>query len=579
MKSRIVLLLAFAMLLSACEFSLAGDLTPPPGSELSGTTPTPQPIEYPAQTPDPLNGAQIYIESCAPCHGVSGFGDGAQAGELPFAPAPLGDPDLAYASVPADWHHMITNGNLDRFMPPFAEALSLQQRWDVLAYTLSLSWDQDLLGPGEMRYLEAEQSLPAADLESLAGQSLFDLAASLEGYSQQDALALATYLQAQAFGLNTPSDVAPTPPAESDAEATPDDGSTQIGTAQGQVVNGTTGEAVGGLPVLLHAYEHTTEVFTLESTVAANGRFQFEDVELREDYVYFAAVDYAGLTYFSEFVSPTQGSLDFEIPIAVYETAAETEDIVAERVHFVVEFLSQGRIRLVQLVLLSNLGDRALVPDDDGTPSLHYRLPAEASNLVFEQGAIGERYIPEAEGFGDLRAVLPGEGSYQLLFAYDLPYSRGLDFELPIDWPADSVIILLPEGEITLSGGSFVDAGAQTLDSATYHAYAAGALSAGDSIQFELNGAHPLGGSQLLSLASSDEFLVGLIALTAAVGAAYLYLRRYGDTPRRSDQLLDEILALDKRYAAGEVSEAVYAKRRAALKERLAAALDKEGQT
>jgi mono/diheme cytochrome c family protein len=571
---RAAVLVLLALLLSACEFSLAGDLIPPPGAELTGATPTPQPIEYPAQIPDPINGAQIYIESCAPCHGASGLGDGAMAGELPFAPAPIGDPDLVYASAPLDWYRMITNGNLDRFMPPFAEALSLQQRWDALAYALSLSWDQDLLGPGELLYLEAEQSLPAADVQSLADQSLLDLATSLEGYSEQEALALATYLQSEAFGLNTATAAAPTPAADAETEA--DAGSAQSGVASGQVVNGTSGEAVGGLPVLLHAYQHTTEMFTLESELAADGSFQFDDVELRDDYVYFAAVDYAGLTYFSEFVSPSDGSLDFVTPISVYETTADPENIVAERLHFVVEFPSQGRVRLVQLVLLSNFGDRALAPADDGTPSLHYNLPAEASNLVFEQGEVGERYIPEAAGFGDIRAVLPGEGTYQVLFAYELPYSRGLDFELPVEWPVDAVIVFLPEGDITLNGESFVDAGAQTLDAAVYNAYTAGAVPGGDSIKFELSGPHPLGGSSLLALANSDQVLIGMIALTAAVGLAYLYLRRYGETPGRSVQLLDEILALDERYAAGEVSEAVYAKRRAALKARLAAALDQE---
>lgn len=578
MKSRLGLLITLALLLSACEFSLAGDLTPPPGSELTGATPTAQPIEYPTQIPDLLNGAQIYVASCAPCHGATGLGDGVQAGELPFAPAPIGDDGLAYASAPVDWYHLISTGNLDRFMPPFAEALTVQERWEVLAYTLSLSWDQDLLGPGELLYLEAEDSLPPADLQSLAGQPLLDLAASLDAYSGQDALAVATYLQSEAFGLNATADAASTAQPATDTEDALENSAAQRGPASGQVRNGTTGESVGGLPVMLHAYEHTSEVFTLESTLDAEGSFRFEDVELLAEYVYFAAVDYEGLTYFSEFVAPADGRLEFSAPIEVYETTTATETIVAERVHFVIEFPAQGRVRLVQLVLLSNFGDRAVVPAADGTPSLHFNLPAEASNLAFEQGELGQRYVPQDDGFGDLRAVLPGEGTYQLIYAYELPYSRGLDFELPLDWPADAAIVFVPEGDISLGGATFVPSGDQSLDGAAYQAYTAGALPAGDSIRFELSGAHPLGGGGLVSLASSDEFLVGLIALTAAVGVAYLYLRRYGDAPGRSEKLLDEIIALDERYASGQVSEALYAKRRSALKARLADAMDKEGR-
>jgi hypothetical protein len=69
--------------LSACSFSLAEDITPPPGAEqvnLPGTQ-SPPSVEmvYPLVPPNPINGQAIYAEKCAPCHGATGQGDGPKA--------------------------------------------------------------------------------------------------------------------------------------------------------------------------------------------------------------------------------------------------------------------------------------------------------------------------------------------------------------------------------------------------------------------------------------------------------------------------------------------------------------------
>ena len=59
--------------LSGCNFSLAADVTPPPGyqpqpaiQEQAEATSGPL---YPLVPPDPQKGQAIYAEKCAPCHG------------------------------------------------------------------------------------------------------------------------------------------------------------------------------------------------------------------------------------------------------------------------------------------------------------------------------------------------------------------------------------------------------------------------------------------------------------------------------------------------------------------------------
>ena len=73
MKLRFVLIVAFAslaLLLAACNFTMAADVTPPPNY----VPPTPVaalgPL-FPAQAPSTETGAMIFADKCAACHGAA----------------------------------------------------------------------------------------------------------------------------------------------------------------------------------------------------------------------------------------------------------------------------------------------------------------------------------------------------------------------------------------------------------------------------------------------------------------------------------------------------------------------------
>ncbi|MCS6993625.1 MAG: cytochrome c, partial [Anaerolineales bacterium] len=134
---RFVSIVFLSFLLTGC-ISLAEDVTPPPGYMAPTPAPTLSAEVFPASSPDVNSGAAIYAEKCAPCHGVTGQGDGPQAAQLPVVVPPLGRPDYAFDKSPVRWYQIVTQGNLQNFMPGFT-SLSDQQRWDVVAYALSLS--------------------------------------------------------------------------------------------------------------------------------------------------------------------------------------------------------------------------------------------------------------------------------------------------------------------------------------------------------------------------------------------------------------------------------------------------------
>ena len=149
MRKGYTLILLFSVFIASC--GLGSDLTPPPAlgtsqaeqtfiqpTESLQPTSTAEAQEVSIASPSSERGAPIYLQECAPCHGEYGLGDGPQVDQLPYAVAPIGDVSLARTASPADWFDIVSHGNIERYMPGF-ENLSEEERWDVVAYTFSLS--------------------------------------------------------------------------------------------------------------------------------------------------------------------------------------------------------------------------------------------------------------------------------------------------------------------------------------------------------------------------------------------------------------------------------------------------------
>src|SRR5688572_4867634 len=139
--------ITFALLLSACNFTLAEDITPPPNYVPPTPAPTLGPL-FPAQAPNTQNGAAIYAEKCAPCHGETGLGDGEQGIQLGVTVPAFGLSEVARPASLAQWYTVVTQGNIERFMPPFA-SLSDQERWDVVAYVMTLHTSPENIEKGK----------------------------------------------------------------------------------------------------------------------------------------------------------------------------------------------------------------------------------------------------------------------------------------------------------------------------------------------------------------------------------------------------------------------------------------------
>jgi mono/diheme cytochrome c family protein len=630
-----IVFIALALALSACSFSLAEDVTPPPGYQPPPPRPQ-EPVEafapsLPGQAPDPAQGAAIYVESCAPCHGPTGLGDGAQAAQLPNPVPPLGDPELARVVEPLDWFTMVSQGNLENFMPPFSGSLTESQRWDVLAFVFSLSAPESAITEGETLYQascanchgsagqgdgpEAVNLSTAppdfSDPAYMAGRSLTEIyeaislgqAPTMPAYEaeldQSARWVLTHYVQSLSF--SQPDEavaevdtelVDAEEPAESPAEGNPvaeapEAAAAQHGIVTGQVINGSGGEVPGALEVTLHAFDHIQEIFTDTVKIAEDGTYRFENVEMPEDRIFMVTVDYSEATYNSD-LGIVEAEVDaIDLPLFIFDTTTDSSLLAVDRLHIFIEPAEAGMIQVTELYLITNPSDRVVVAAEAGQPVVRYTLPEGATNLQFQTGSAESRFVQTDDGFGDTVGVPPGSGQYQVMYAYNMPYDRKLEFEKPHNLPVNAVTILMPDMGLRVRSDQLVDTGPRDIQGETFFVYTGNRLEAGQALSVSLSGQVRTPGLPSDGPMTSNSLVIGLAALgVALVGSGVWLFRRNQVSVAASgagysapevvgngtqEGVIDAIIALDDLYKAGDLPEAAYRKRRAELKDKLRA--------
>ncbi len=632
--SQVFALCLFTLLISAC--SLAGDVTPPPGYEqqLPQEPPvaavTPEPLSgplYPLAAPDLETGAAIYAEKCIQCHGENGLGDGPQAAQLPNPVAAIGSSEVARQASPASWYSMVTRGNLERFMPGFA-SLTDAERWDVVAYAFSLS-----AAPGEdetaaQLYAEncaachgengagdgpeaaglsappASFADPARTTQKTAADHFTaisegvppDMPAFEESLSEAERWSLASHLRNMTFHApgslaeaEEPSGEEEPPAGENGEEAQPTAlaaAENGAGVITGQVINASGGEVPSDLVLMLHGFDNVQAVITSTTDIRPDGSFAFEEIEMPLGRSFVVVAEFGGASYASDIASVQEGASSLELPVTIYETTADLSQVSINRLHLFFEFVDASTVRVIELYILSNNGNKTVVGPGDGEPVIEFQIPEAAAGLEFQDGVLGGRYIATDKGFADTLPIRPGTAHYQVLFAYNLPYERKLEFSQPPPLPVEAVVVLVPEGSIQVRGEGLEDDGVQDMEGAQYHLYSVSRLGAGEALNLTITG-RPAGSRPTLSLGTSGGLVIGLAGLGLALVAAGLVLYRRSQTPEAEegiesagldeeelgpenpDSLMDAILALDDLYAAGKLPEEAYLQRRGALKARL----------
>jgi len=610
MKLRYIILFTFiAIIITACNFTLAEDVTPPPG--YVSPTPAPTLVLVPQQTPNIADGAMIYAEKCAACHGDSGLGDGAQGLQLPVPVKAFGLPDIARPASPAQYFTTVTRGNMDRYMPPFS-SLNDQQRWDVIAYVLTLHTTPEQVAQGKELFdsncakcstdffkdQTQMSALSDVELARIIRNGNDQVPAFGKNFSDDDLWAAAAYLRSLSFDTSnlaqgpsasaTQAVVAGTPAPDASA-STSQVFALGYGTVQGTIDNKTGSALPSDLVVTLHGFDHATganagatEVYTQEVKLNPDNTFKVNDVELPEGRIFLAEASYSGITMKSDIGVVNSGDTSISLPtITLYNVTKDTSTLVVDELHIFVQSDGSGTYQIIALYNFRNPGTSVvavnLSPNQQEIPFLKY--PTNAQQLGYEAVQDSAPLISLDNGF----AMPPSDQSYGIMaFSSVSESAKSITQEIALS--TNTVRIFVPDG-VSLKGDKLTQESPQDIQGKTYQSYVANHVNAGDSLTFEVSGSPKATATDSTSSALSSHTLligIGILGLVLVLAGAFMYMRERKGSPAADDEedgdeeeaefssaddVMDAIIALDDLHREKKISEDTYQKRRTELKE------------
>jgi hypothetical protein len=368
----------------------------------------------------------------------------------------------------------------------------------------------------------------------------------------------------------------------------------------GVIFYGSGADLPEALSVTLYAYQPGQVamdlVLTTTTTTRPGGAFTFENVANPEGSVFMTSVTYAGVPYHS---TPSMGE---PMTITVFETTTTTDHLLADQLHLIFGFSEAGDLQVMEVYILTNVGNQTIVAGEGRRFMVDFPLPDGAQTPDFRSGLVGEAELETNDGIWEIPAVRPG-GLYGVSYTFSMPYSGKITLNQPIELPVSSVGALLPAlGTLKIESTALVDGGLSDFGGVSYHVYTGESLRAGSQLAVKITGNPNATASKAAtgSLESRLGLIIGLGAFGLALILAGVWLSRRTrlasteleaemvegeetgqeeeatDTPENAEALMDDIIALDDLYQAGELPEAAYRERRDELKEKLRAVVGDE---
>ena len=349
-----------------------------------------------------------------------------------------------------------------------------------------------------------------------------------------------------------------------------------------QVVNGSGGELPADVPVTLYGLDGMTLVFSQTLQTGVEGLYTFSGVEMPAGRTFLAMAEHAGGVYGSGVAEAGAVPADFQLQVVVYDTSTDASVLTADRIHILIEFLDARNIQVVEVFTISNPTNRVVVAEEKGGPVAVFSLPEGATNLQFQDSVLGERYLEVPGGFADTSPVEPGLAGYQVVFVFEMPYNRKLQFAQPVNMTTDGLLVLLPDAGVKLSGNLIQEEDLREFQGTQYRVYQGGSISAGGQLTFDLSGSPRLGSPFQFTPETIRNLAIGLVTFGLAIILVGVWLFRRSPAaeaglalpvtealPDDPDLLMDAIIALDDLHQAGKLPDEEHQSRRVALKERL----------
>jgi mono/diheme cytochrome c family protein len=525
-------------------------------------------IEPPA-TFDLQEGANLFVTSCAPCHGETGMGDGPTASAF-TCPVPAlaqrGDD-----AVLEEWFTIVRGGKRESegcIMPPWSNRLTNDEMWNVAAYAFAL------------RDGDVPQPQPATTEEPIE---------VAQGQPTESATEASPAVTEEPVDSSTP---APTT-------------ITETFTLQGTITNGTAGASIPQNLSLtlrvaaLNADGQPEEIFNAQTTSDASGNYSFTGVPLNLQSIASVQAEYGGITQFSPslLVADVQGD-SYDLPITVYETTADSAGVQLQTSEVFIDAVTSEEASLIyQSFVFVNNSDRVYVGQNNQT--LRIDLPNNIVNATVETfTGSSERFQLVEEGnatyFYDSAPVFPGPNE-GILATYNKSYEGRMTLEHTFAYEVGTVRVFIAQWRgLRLESDQLQPTDGRSLDDGSnYLGFQMTApLPAGSLLSYEISdGPTPTSSTTTSTenesfLQENRSFILGIGVLLVIAGGMYmlydlqktrLTVKQQGSASTKPapksrgsrEELIAQIAALDEEYEAGNLDQAEYENQREALKETL----------
>ncbi len=354
------------------------------------------------------------------------------------------------------------------------------------------------------------------------------------------------------------------------------------------VHNGSSSEVPEDLTISLKGYDGQQIVMQTSHELGDTYVHCFTSIEYKSDRQYIAETDYNGIVFQSQTIEGTDittGGIA-SLLITIYDTTKDMSTLEIERAHFFLDFSGTGRsMQVIQLFVVSNHGQYAVIPLETEEPLLYFDLPQNAYNLALEGGNLGKRFIKTQFGFGDTQPILPGMSEHQVLYTYELPYDNLAQISLTLPLPANSVVVAIPAQGVELESEQLIDSGTRVIQGINMRLYKATDLTAGQYIDMIITGwppnVRPPGGRSLSNLIiglSSFLVVLNILVFWLIIKTRNLRPQTVAHDEEVKKEILDAIITLDDLHRSDEIPENAYHARRAYLKEQLHQIISKTGK-
>ena len=212
---------------------------------------------------------------------------------------------------------------------------------------------------------------------------------------------------------------------------------------KGVVVNDTTGQPITATTITLYIEQLNKDSEVFYATTDNMGSFIFENIEIKEDALYWLSIFYQGIGYTELFdvVSDNKNLI-----LKVYDTTTSDEFISIYNSSILfsdVDHLNR-ELSIIEMITLQNTSNLTYVQGSGPMDLLRFGLPEGAIDLIIDTEIANADWVQIDKGFALLASVTPGK--HELMYAYKIPYS-GSDTSFVKNWRygSNNLRIVAPE--------------------------------------------------------------------------------------------------------------------------------------